>query len=153
MSHAISRLAHAFTDYNYVAAVSIAPKVFGFADDPRASRAIRVFASAIAGATFLTRAEWGWLRVLPYKQHVQGDFAVGLAAFAAPWAFGFADNKRARDTFLVMGAVGVAVGLLSGVLGEPEEMPAGDDEPSLSGTHRPGLASRALEYATYGDER
>ena len=117
----ISRRAHAATDYSYVPAVAMAPELVGFDDDPLPANLARGFAGAIAVSTFFTRAEWGVVRVMPYKAHVTLDFAAGVAALAAPWAFGFADNPRARNTFVAMGVTGILVGLLS----RPEEMEDG----------------------------
>ena len=114
----LSRREHAVTDYSYIPTVAAAPELFGFADDPRAARAARVFAGTILVSTFFTRAEWGVVRVMPYKAHVTIDAAAGVAALLAPWVCGFADNRAARNTFLAMGVAGLVVGLIS----RPEEM-------------------------------
>ena len=118
----ISRRGHAATDYSYVPTVMAAPSVVGFEDVPVAARLARTYAGIIAASTFFTRAEWGVVPVMPYRYHVAIDAAVGAAALASPWVFGFERHERARNTFVVMGLVGLAVGLLS----EPaEEMPPG----------------------------
>ncbi len=122
MDQPISRREHAVTDYSYIPTVASAPELFGFAEDEVPARLARAFAGTIMVSTFFTRAEWGVVRVMPYKAHVAIDFAVGVAALAAPWAFGFADNRRARNTFVAMGVTGIMVGLLS----RPEEMRDGD---------------------------
>lgn len=105
--------------------MAAAPELIGFADNHRATTICRAFSGAILASSLLTRAEWGVVKVLPYKTHVALDFASGLAALAMPWLADFADDRRARNTFLAMGVTGVVVGLLSGVLDEPVEM---DDE-------------------------
>jgi hypothetical protein len=42
-----------------------------------------------------------------------------LAGLSAPWLFGFAKDRKARNTFLAAGLFG----LLAGLLSKPEEMP------------------------------
>ena len=113
----ISRRGHAATDYSYVPTVMAAPSFVGFEDVPVAARLARTYAGIIATSTFFTRAEWGVVPVMPYRYHVTIDAAVGAAALASPWVFGFERHERARNTFVVMGLVGLAVGLLS----EPAE--------------------------------
>ena len=121
MTKPISRRQHAATDYSYVPLVSLAPGLVGFKDDaPTAARLCRVASGVIAVSTLLTRAEWGTFKVVPYKAHLAVDAAVGAFALAAPWLFGFAGDRRARNTFLAMGAAGLSAGLLS----RPNEMPA-----------------------------
>ena len=58
--------------------------------------------------------------MIPYKGHLAIDAALGAFALAAPWVFGFAGHRRARNTFLAMGMAGLSAGLLS----QPSEMPA-----------------------------
>ena len=118
MKKPISRVGHAFTDYPYIAAVSIAPKVCGFEDETRAVLLTRVLTTTILISSIFTRAEWGFLRVMPFKIHLLLDFLGGLTALSAPWLLGFSQNSRARNAFLVIGLFGVMAGTLS----EPEEM-------------------------------
>lgn len=115
----ISRREHGWTDYSYIPGVLAAPRLVGFADDSTPARLTRAFAGAIAVSSFFTRAEWGAVKVMPYTAHLALDAGVGALALAAPWLFGFADDRRARNTFLAMGVVG----LLAGLLSRPEEMP------------------------------
>ena len=117
----VTRREHAATDYSYVPGVLAAPALVGFGDDPVPARLARTYAGVIAVSTFFTRAEWGVVPVMPYKYHLAIDAAVGAAALASPWVFGFGRNARARNTFLAMGVMGLCAGLLS----EPTEMPAG----------------------------
>ena len=121
MTKPISRRQHAATDYSCVPLVSLAPGLAGFKDSaPTAARLCRVASGVIAVSTLFTRAEWGTFKVMPYKAHLAVDAAVGAFALAAPWLFGFAGDRRARNTFLAMGAAGLSAGLLS----RPNEMPA-----------------------------
>ena len=114
----ISRPMHGYTDYNYVATVSIAPEMMGFTDEEMATRLCRMLSSTIFVSSLFTRAEWGMVRVMPYTAHLIADTAGGALALSAPWLFGFAGNPRARNTFIAMGLFGLMAGLLS----QPEEM-------------------------------
>lgn len=113
------------TDYPYVALFSTAPETVGFENEKTAVTLCRALAGGILVGSLLTRAEWGAVSVVSYKAHLAFDVANGLFAASAPWLFGFADNKRARNTFLVAGAFGIAAGLLS----QTNEMPL--DEPDF----------------------
>jgi len=119
MSKPISRRAHAFTDYSYTPLVASAPDLVGFTDDKVATTLCHVLSGTILVSSLFTRAEWGPIRVMPYKAHLAIDTVGGLTALTAPWLFGFAKNKKARNTFLVMGVFGLIAGLLS----QPDEMP------------------------------
>lgn len=126
MDQPISRPMHGvLADYPYLLAVSTAPETVGFAEDsPTATALCRAIGGGVLATSLLTRAEWGVVRVLPYKAHLAKahlaiDLGTSLFALAAPWLFGFAKNEKARNTFLAMGAVG----LVAGALCKPEEMP------------------------------
>lgn len=116
----ISRRQHAFTDYPYVPMVASAPDLVGFTDEKTATTLCHVLSTSILVSALFTRAEWGPIRVMPYKAHLVLDTLGGLTALTAPWVFGFAKNKKARNTFLAIGVFGLFAGLLS----KPEEMPA-----------------------------
>ncbi len=120
MTKPISRREHAFTDYSYVPLVASAPGLIGFADEKAAATMCHMLSGTVLISSLFTRAEWGPIPVMPYKVHLVIDTLGGLTALAAPWAFGFARNKKARNTFLIMGVFG----LLAGLLSQPEEMPA-----------------------------
>lgn len=123
MNKPISRPQHGFTDYSYIPLAAAAPSLFGFEEEEKAAWLARGLSSGILASSLLTRAEWGLVRVMPYKAHLVLDAAVGVFALSAPWLFGFAANKRARNTFLVLGTFGI----LAGTLSKPEEMPATAD--------------------------
>lgn len=120
MNQPITRVEHGFTDYSYIPMVAAAPSLVGFEDEKTATTLCRVASGAILASSLLTRAEWGAFKVMPYKTHLMLDVAVGLFSLSAPWLFGFANNAKARNTFLAMAAMGIAAGTLS----KPEEMPA-----------------------------
>lgn len=68
--------------------------------------------------TLLTRAEWGLFKIIPFKAHLATDFTAGIFTLSASWLFKFAENKKARNTFLALGITSVVASLLT----EPEEM-------------------------------
>lgn len=115
----ISRRAHGLTDYSYIPLVAAAPFLVGFADRSIPARFAWLLAAMILAVSLFTRAEWGLVRVLPYKLHLVGDVGVGLFAAACPFLFGFADQPAVRNTFFVAAAFGI----LAGTLSRPEEMP------------------------------
>ena len=119
MNQPISRRQHGFTDYSYIPLALAMPKLAGFENEKKAVTLTRVLAGNVLTSSFFTRAEWGLVKVMPYKGHLALDMANGLLAASAPWLFGFAKNKVARNAFLLLGAFG----LLAGTLSRPEEMP------------------------------
>lgn len=120
MAKPISRPPHGFTDYNYIALVTGGPRLFGFQDESKAVLMTRILPATVLASSILTRAEWGFVRVLPYKTHLLLDILGGLFALSAPWLLGFSGNARARNAFLLFGLFGV----LAGTLSEPEELPS-----------------------------
>lgn len=119
MHQPISRQAHGLADLAYVPMVAAAPKLFGFEEEKAAATACYALSGMALVSGLLTRAEWGAVKVLPFKAHLALDFVNSVAALAAPWLLGFAHNERARNAFLGIGAVGLTAGLLT----RPEEMP------------------------------
>lgn len=105
--------AHAAMDYALGAAALAAPKMFGFSHystPSMLSRGIGIYALTSA---LTTRNGGGLLKALPWKAHLNMDAVSNIFALASPWLFGFASNKRARRTILVLAAVQGLVWLLS----------------------------------------
>ena len=121
----IPRPAHGIADYAFVPTVAAAPDLFGFAHNRTPARLCRIISAGVLASTVFTRAEWGVVKLLPYKAHLALDFAAGLGTMAMPWLAGFARDRRARNSFFVIGAVSVSAGLLSGLFSGSREMPAG----------------------------
>ncbi|WP_048920491.1 SPW repeat protein [Rufibacter radiotolerans] len=111
----IPRLYHGIADASFVPAVATAPETVGFTEEPIATTLCRAISAGTMISGLITKAEWGAVPVMPFKAHVALDLAIGVFSLAAPWAFGFAQNTKARNTFLAMGAVGLVVGLLTQV--------------------------------------
>lgn len=121
MEKPISRKMHGVADYAYAPLMFAAPEISGFIDEDKAVTVSRIVGGGVLAATMLTKAEWGVYKLLPFKTHLALDVAVSLFSFAAPWIFGFSNNKRARNTYLAMGAIGAVVTSLT----QPYEMGAG----------------------------
>ncbi|MCR5888286.1 hypothetical protein LRS06_11020 [Hymenobacter sp. J193] len=119
MQQPISRRQHVIADYSFVTAAAAAPSAAGFAQDATPTTLSYVLSGTALASSLLTRAEWGAVRVMPYKMHLALDAVSSLTALSAPWVFGFARNTRARNAFLAMGVFG----LIATVLSRPEEMP------------------------------
>lgn len=130
MRQPISRRQHGFTDYGYAPLFAAAPFLLNFRGEQAAATLCWLCAGGIFVGSLFTRAEWGFVRVIPYKVHLVIDALNGLFVLTAPWLFGFAGNQVARNTFLVAGVFGI----LAGTLSRPEEMPA------HAGTNRAGVA-------------
>lgn len=119
----IPRPVHGLADYVYAPTMAAAPEFFGFAHNEKAAGISRMIGAGVLASTVLTRAEWGLAKLMPYKTHLTLDFTAGLAVLAMPWLAGFGRDNRARNTFLVMGAISVGASLLSGLFGGAKEMP------------------------------
>ena len=113
MEQPISRKQHGIADYSYVPLVAAAPSLVGFENEPTATQLARVISGGVLATSLLTRYEWGLWKVIPFKAHLAADAAVSAFMLTAPWLFGFGNNKRARNTFLSIGAFGVIISLLT----------------------------------------
>ncbi len=123
MKQPISRQMHGVADYSYIPAITAAPELFGFKEEKTASTLCRVLGSNIFLTSILTRAEWGVVKVLPFKAHLGLDVAAGLFTASAPWLFGFSNNAKARTAFLAFGLTT----LLAAGLTEPSELGEKED--------------------------
>jgi hypothetical protein len=119
MQKPITRYMHGAADYSYAAVVSAAPELVGFTEERTAATLCRVLGSGALLYSLLTRYEWGLYRVIPFKAHLVADVSANVLALGAPWLFRFARNRRARNTFLAAGLIGMTVVLLT----QNKEMP------------------------------
>lgn len=118
MDKPISRPLHGVAEVTYIPAVALAPKLGGFEDDETATMLCRAIAGMGLVSSLLTRAEWGVVRVVPFKVHLALDAVTGLLALSAPKLFGFSNNTRARNAFILMGLTALVVSALT----QPDEM-------------------------------
>ncbi|MBE7169284.1 MAG: SPW repeat protein [Williamsia sp.] len=113
MAMPISRQQHGVLDYTVGPLISIAPEIMGFESEKTAAGLCRAISSSSFISAFSTKAEWGALKIMPFKVHCIVDIAMGVFSAAAPWVFGFSRNKKARNTFLAIGALSILAGALS----------------------------------------
>jgi len=113
MQKPISRKAHGAIDYAYAALVSHLPEVAGFKDEKKAALLCHLLGSGAFAYTALTKAEWGIVKVIPFKAHLLIDLTASLFTLGAPWLLGFAGNKKVRNIVLAVGAAGVVASLLT----------------------------------------
>lgn len=118
MKKPISRKTHGAADYAYAALAAALPELANFEEEEKAKILCRIIAGGTLTYTLFTRAEWGVIKLIPFKIHLLTDFTAGIFTLAAPWLFKFAENKNARNTFLALGITSVIASLLT----EKEEM-------------------------------
>ncbi|QDA61180.1 SPW repeat domain-containing protein [Hymenobacter jejuensis] len=119
MNKPITRFQHGFADYAYAPLAAAAPRLFGFEKEKTATLLCQILGGGVLLNTLFTRAEWGAVKTIPFKVHLATDVIAGALTMAAPWLFGFAKNKPARNTFLALGGTSLVAGLIT----QPEEMP------------------------------
>ena len=113
MNKPISRELHGAIDYAYAALVPFIPKIAGFSDEEKANLLCKLLGGGALTYTALTKAEWGLIKLLPFKTHLMIDLSVSLMAIGAPWLLGFSDNKKARNAVIAIGAAGLMASLLT----------------------------------------
>src|SRR5205823_6108759 len=113
MEKPISRKQHGFADYTFIPFTAVAPEICGFEDEKTAASISRALSGMALLSALTTRAEWGLFKIVPFKAHLAVDLATGIFALSAPWLFGFSGNKKARNTFIGLGLVGITAGALS----------------------------------------
>jgi hypothetical protein len=118
MKKPISRQLHGGADYAYAALAAALPELVGFEEEEKAKLLTKIISGGTLAYTLLTRAEWGLLKVIPFKTHLITDFTAGIFVIAAPWVFKFSNNTKARNTFLALGLTSIAASLLT----QPQEM-------------------------------
>jgi hypothetical protein len=85
----------------------------GFTEERTATTLCHVLGSGALLYSLFTRYEWGIYPVIPFKAHLAADTAANALALGSPWLFGFSRHKRARNTLLAAGFIGMAVVLLT----------------------------------------
>ena len=108
MPKVIAPRTHGVLDYLVVVLLALAPALFGFSGAPE------VLARTLAGAylfiTLFTAFPLGVVKFIPFPVHGMIEAVAGVAALAAPWLFGFADDQpAARNFFVFLGAMELIV--------------------------------------------
>src|SRR5689334_20054104 len=100
----ITPRAHGVIDYLSSATFAAAPSLLGFRSRAATTLA-RSLGASYTGMSLGTAYPLGAVKKIPFPAHVAADAVLGVAFAAAPWLFGFADDRRARNFFLAMAGV------------------------------------------------
>jgi hypothetical protein len=76
---------------------------------PAAATLSRALGASYATLSAATEYPLGVAKVVPFPAHLAMDALLAPAIAAAPWLFGFANDRPARNFFLAMAAVTVVV--------------------------------------------
>ena len=107
MQQPLTPTAHGVADYLSAATFAAAPNVINM--PPAAATLSRSLGASYAGLSAATEYPLGVAKVVPFPAHLAMDALLAPALAAAPWLFGFADDKPARNFFLAMAAVSAVV--------------------------------------------
>ena len=118
MRKPISPNLHGLLDYATMAAVFLAPRLLPM--PRRARRAARGLAAGYTAMSALTEYPLSLRPTLPWRTHGQVDRLMGAMLPVLPFALGFGRNRAARNFFLGLAAVTVAVTLLTDWQRAPE---------------------------------
>jgi hypothetical protein len=103
MDKPLSPTAHGVADYLSAATFAAAPNVLQF--PPVAATLARSLGASYAGLSLATAYPLGAAKLVPFPAHLTMDAVMAPALAAAPWLFGFAESRAARNFFLGMAAV------------------------------------------------
>jgi hypothetical protein len=98
---------HAFLDYALAIALALAPMLFDFIGTARVL--CFVLAGSILVLSLLTRYPLGVIRAIPFKIHGYIELAAGIFTLAAPWILNFDQIGLARNLFIGVGVLVVAL--------------------------------------------
>jgi predicted membrane-bound mannosyltransferase len=118
MRKPISPNLHGLLDYATMAAVFLAPKLLPM--PRRARRTARRLAAGYTAMSALTEYPLSLKPTVPWRTHGQVDKLLGAMLPAVPFLLGFGRDRAARNLFLGLAAVTVAVTLLTDWEREPE---------------------------------
>jgi hypothetical protein len=104
----ISTRTHGVLDLVLPAALLLAPKLFGFEDDKKASLVPRAIAATAFVYSMFTDYEVGLVRKLPMKTHLALDAGSGMFLAASPWLMGFAARVTAPHVAAGLTELGIA---------------------------------------------
>jgi hypothetical protein len=111
MNQPLSPSAHGVADYLSSATFAAAPSLFRF--PPAAATLARSLGASYAGLSLATAYPLGAVKVVPFPTHLAMDAVMAPVLAAAPWLFGFAESRAARNFFLAMAGVTAVVTALS----------------------------------------
>ena len=106
MNQPLTPAAHGVADYLSAATFAAAP-LFGLRGTP--ARLAQGLGAAYTGMSLATDYPLGAVRKIPFTAHWTTDVVMAPMIAAAPWAFGFARDRKARGFFLAMAAISAVV--------------------------------------------
>lgn len=107
----ISPRVHGMLDYATVAMLAAAPKVLDLPDN--AARLCYGLAAGYLALSLVTDYPLAAKRAVPFAGHGLAEGALGAALPAAPWALGFADDRKARNLVFGLTALTAVVAALT----------------------------------------
>lgn len=107
----ISRRIHGIADYVVVVILLSLPSALGLVEAPRAIAYTLAFAHLLL--TALSSFPPGALPILPFKFHAYAEMAVGVFLAVSAWMLGFSDAAAARNSFVLIGLVLIALALFT----------------------------------------
>ncbi len=111
MQQPLTPTAHGVADYVSAATFAAAPSLITMS--PPAAKLARSLGAGYAGLSAMTEYPLGLAKVVPFPVHLTMDALMAPVLAAAPWLFGFADDRPARNFFIAMAAVTAVVTSLS----------------------------------------
>ena len=111
MERPISPTMHGVMDYTTIATTLAAPKLLDFPSN--AARAAYGLAGGYLMLSALTDYPPAVKRAVPLRAHGITDAAMGLVIPALPWMLGFAKDRKARNFFLALTGITMAVTALT----------------------------------------
>lgn len=114
----ISPCIHGYLDFLIVAIFLLAPTVLGLSQLPA------MLAYSLAAVhlivTLASDFPFGMFKLIPFTIHGWIEHLVGPSLIALPFIFGFANEEIARNFYIAMGVVIIAVGILTDYKGQVE---------------------------------
>jgi hypothetical protein len=152
----VAPLPHGVLDYVSAAQMMTAPYLLGFSNHKRATQCSLYSGAAILGLSLLTRYPLGAIKAIPFPVHGVVETLAAVGNIAAPWLYGFANNKAAKWTHIISGAA--TLGLVAMTDYRAAERPAAQRSAGRS-TYQVSTAADYDQYSArppythYGDEQ
>ena len=107
----ISRRVHGIADYLVVVILLSLPTALGFVGTPRTVAYSLAFVHLLL--TALSSFPPGALPILPFRVHAYLELIIGVFLIVSAWMLGFAAAGVARNCFILIGVVLIALPLLT----------------------------------------
>lgn len=134
-------LPHAVMDYAWAGTMMLAPWLFGFSHNRKATVNAVSSGAAILGLSLMTRYPLGVFKVISFPTHGAIETAAGVMTAGAPWLMSFSKNKSARWTHVLSGLGTLAVVAMTDYNAQVAERQLGDgDREAMSLNRADGAA-------------